>query len=142
MESNPHLTIELIWEDSDLEELRITAQNSRYCGTADVYFGQGDVAALAESIRGFPKTVSQQETFEGSSGSLAKLVFQCIDGSGHPVVMVSLAESVNDNSRPLTMNRVEMELRFEPSALDEFCRELESIARRESRRALLRGIAA
>ena len=100
MKSNPQLSIELVWEDNDLEQLRIAAHNGRYCGTADVYFGQGDVGVLAESIRGFPKTVSQQEIFEGSSGSLAKLVFRCIDGSGHPVVMVSLAESVNENARP------------------------------------------
>ena len=142
MESNPQLSIELVWEDNDLEELLISAHNGRYCGTAKVYFGQGDIGLLAASIRGFPKTVSQQETFEGSSGSVAKLVFRCIDGSGHPVVIVSLVECVDESARPSVMNRVELELRFEPYALDEFCRELELIARRESKRAVLRGIAA
>ena len=142
MESNPHLSIELVWEDNDLEELLIAAHNGRYCGTAKVYFGQGAVGDLAESIRGFPKTVSQQEIFEGSSGPVAKLVFRCTDGVGHPVVIVSLVESVDEGARSSVMNRVELELRFEPYALDEFCRELELIARRESKRAVLRGIAA
>jgi hypothetical protein len=145
MESNPQLSIELVWEDVDLEELCISAYNGSYCGTAKVYFAQGDVARLVESIRGFPRTISQQEVFEGGSdeiGSLAKLVFRCIDGSGHPAVRVSLVESVNVNVRPPILNRVELELLFEPNALDEFCRELESVARRVSKRAVLRGIAA
>jgi hypothetical protein len=145
MEGYPQLSIELIWEDVDLEELRISAQNGGYCGTAKVYFAQGDVGVLADAIRGFPKTVSQQEIFEGGSeeiGSLARLVFSCTDGSGHPAVTVSLAESVNVNARPLLLNRVELELQFEPYALDEFSRELESMARRATTRAVLRGIAA
>jgi hypothetical protein len=64
MESNPQLSIELVWQDVDLEELCISAYNGSYCGTAKVYFAQGDVARLVESIRGFPRTISQQEVFE------------------------------------------------------------------------------
>jgi hypothetical protein len=56
MESNPQLSIELVWEDVDLEELRISAYNGCYSGTAKAYFAQGDVGVLADSIRGFPKT--------------------------------------------------------------------------------------
>jgi len=145
MENNPQLSIDLVWEDVDLEELRISAHNGCYCGTAKAYFAQGDVGILADSIRGFPKIVSQQEVFQGGSeelGSSAQLVFRCIDGSGHPAVIVSLVEAVDVNDRPPRLNRVELELRFEAYALDEFCRELDSIARRESNRAVLRGIVA
>lgn len=108
-------------------------------------FRPGRRASLVESIRGFPRTISQQEVFEGGSeemGSLARLIFRCTDGSGHPAVAVSLAEPVNVNARPHVLNRVELELQFEPYALDEFCRELELIARRSGKRAVLRGIAA
>jgi hypothetical protein len=84
MESDSKLSIELVWEDVHLEELCITASNGEYCGSAKVYFAQGDVAALAETIRGFPKVSSQVEVFEGGSddGSRAKLVFRCIDQLG------------------------------------------------------------
>jgi hypothetical protein len=144
MENSPQLSIELVWEDLDLEELCISAHNGFYCGTTKAYFAQGDLAGLVESIRGFPHTVSQEEIFEGGSeeiGSLAKLVFRCTDGSGHPAVFVSLAEPVNVNARPLVLNRVELELPFEPYALDEFCGELELMAKRDGKRAVLRGIA-
>jgi hypothetical protein len=92
---------------------------------------------LARSIRGFLKAVSQQEIFDGGSadGSFAKLVFHCIDGSGHAAVTVTLAEFAYLNAHPAVMNRVELAMRFEAYALDEFCNELESIARRKSKRA-------
>lgn len=141
MESDPKLSIELIWEDVDLEELCITASNGQYCGSARVYFAQGDIAALAETIQGFPKTVSQVEVFEGGQedGPRAKLVFRCIDQVGHAVVRVSLADFAYDGSQLPTLNDVNLEMRFEASALDQFCKELEGIAKRAREFAILRG---
>ena len=140
-----HLTIELVWEDTDLEELSISANNGQFSGTVKVYFAQGDVQLLANSIRGFPKTTSQQETFTGGNETdypFAKLVFRCADGTGHPSVHVALAETVYHQGRRWVDNRVELELPFETGALDDFCRELDLVARREIKRAVLRGIAA
>jgi hypothetical protein len=144
MENSPNLTIELVWEDTDLEQLSISADNGRYRGTAKVYFAQGDVQLLANSIRDFPKTNSQREVFSGGREeddlSFAKLVFHCVDGAGHAVLDVTLAESLVHHARPSTRNRVELELRFEPSALDDFCRALNEVARRTNSRAVLRGL--
>ena len=145
MEETSHLTVELVWEDEDLEELSISASNGYFSGTAKAYFAQGDVQLLANSLRGFPKTMSQQEIFTGGNENeypFAKLVFRCADGAGHPVVDVKLAEALFHNGRPSRNNRVELDLQFEPLALDEFCRELDSVARRKTTRAVLRGLAA
>ena len=145
MQETPHLTIELVWEDSDLEELSISASNGQFSGTAKVYFALGDVQLLADSIRGFPKTTSQQETFVGGNESkypFAKLVFRCRDGTGHPVVDVKLAESLFHHGRPSRKNSVELDLPFEPLALDKFCRELDLVAQRKANRAVLRGLTA
>ena len=143
MESDPKLSIELIWEDVDLEELCITASNGQYCGTARVYFSQGDIAALAKTLQGFPKAVSQVEVFEGGqAGARAKLVFRCIDQSGHAAVRVSLAEFAYDNAQPSIMNDVNLEMRFEAWGLDQFCKELEGVGKRARKFAILRGVAA
>ncbi len=144
MESDPKLSIELIWEDVHLEELCITASNGEYCGRARVYFAQGDIAALAQSIQGFPKAVSQVEVFEGGQGDgpRAKLVFRCIDQLGHPVVRVSLVEFAYDNAQLPIMNDVNLEMRFEASALDQFCKELEGVGKRGRKLAILRGFTA
>ena len=145
MEESPHLTIEVVWEDTDLEELSISANNGRYSGKVEVYFALGDVQLLANSIRGFPKTTSQQEVFTGGNDTaypFAELVFYCTDGTGHPAVQVTLAETVYHSGQPVTENRVKLEVLFEATELDEFCRELDLVARRKTKRALLRGRAA
>lgn len=142
MDDTPHLTIELVWEDTYLEELSISANNGQFSGAVTVYFAQGDVQLLANSIRGFPKTTSQREVFAGGNEKeypFAKLVFRCADGTGHPVVGVKLAESSFHIGRSSRNNRVELDLQFEPLALDEFCRELDLVARRKMKRAVLRG---
>ena len=145
MASDPKLSIELLWEDVDVEEICVTASNGEYCGSAKVYVVQGDIAALAETLRGFPKAVSQMEVFEGGTddGPRAKLVFRCIDHLGHAVVSVSLAEVAYVNAPHLSiMNDVNLEMRFEVSDLDRFCKELEAVGKRTRTLAILRGFVA
>jgi hypothetical protein len=143
MPNNPQLSIELIWEDFDLEQLRISADNGSYRGVSEVYFSNGQVGELLRSIRAFPTTISHVVVFEGGSddsGAMATLRFSCIDGSGHAVVSVSLAQPINESGRPGVKNRVELELAFEPAALDTFCQQLDALASRASTTAVLRGL--
>ena len=146
MEHSPQLTIDLVWEDSDLEEFCIVANNGQYSGAATVYFAKGDAGVLAGAMRGFPKTTSQRETFIGGSEdgelSFAQLIFLCTDGAGHVAVDVTLSECLFHQGRRANRNRVQLLLRFEPLAIDAFCRELDAIARRTNTRAVLPGIAA
>jgi hypothetical protein len=146
MERSPQLTIELVWEDPDIEELCIVADNGQYSGAASVYFARGDAGVLANALRGFPKTTSQREEFSGGSEdgevSYAQLVFFCMDGAGHVAVEVTLSECLFHHGRRTNRNRAQLLLRFEPLALDTFCRELDAIARRTTKRAVLPGIAA
>jgi hypothetical protein len=85
MQIDPQLSIELISEDTDFEQLRITAGNGQYGGSALVYFPRGQISALADALQGFPKTPSQVEIFEGGSddGARAKLTFHCKDRMSH-----------------------------------------------------------
>jgi hypothetical protein len=113
-------------------------------GSARVYFAHGDIAGLAETMQGFPKAVSQVEVFEGGQydGPRAKLVFRCIDQLGHPVVRVSLVEFAYDEAQLPSMNDVNLEMRFEASALDQFRKELEGVGKRRRKLAILRGLTA
>ena len=143
MQIDPQLSIELVSEDTDFQQLRITACNGQYGGSALIYFGHGKIAALAEALQGFPKTSSQVEVFEGGSedGSRAKLTFSCKDRVSRAVVTVCLAELTDENAQTGIMNEVKLELRFEAWALDEFCKELEEIGKRLNKRAVLMGFA-
>jgi hypothetical protein len=146
MENTLRLTIELVWEDVDLEELAIIADNGQYRGAATVYFGRGDVGLMANALRGFPKSISQREMFSGGSedgdNSFAQLVFYCTDDIGHTAIDVTLSECLFHQGRRSKRNRVELLMRFEPGALDMFCHELDAIARRSQTCAVLAGIAA
>ena len=146
MGNTSQLTVELVWEDSDLEELAIIADNGQYRGLATVYFGRGDAGAMANALRGFPKSLSQREIFSGGSedgdNSFAQLVFYCTDNVGHTAIDVTLSECLFHQGRRSKRNRVELLFRFEPGALDTFCHELDAIARRLQTRAVLAGIAA
>jgi hypothetical protein len=144
MNDSPHLAIELVYEDVDLEELSISADNGRYRGAATAYFSNGEVGVLANALVGFPKSTNQQEVFSGgqeeSDFGFAELIFRCVDTLGHIVVRVTLSETAQPND--FARNRVELELLCEPAALDHFSQELEAIARRQRNRAVLQGITA
>jgi hypothetical protein len=141
MKLESQLSIELVWEDNDLEELLISASNGRFSGTAQVYFGHGEVEDFANRIRGFPLELSHRVIFGNEqSDSSAELVFHCADGAGHTMVIISLAEEFQVYGRPVTRGRVEFEMLFEPLALDSFWQELNKMAMRRGRRAVLHGI--
>ena len=146
METSVSLTIELVWEDADLEELAIVADNGQYRGAATVYFARGDAGVMANALQGFPKSISQREIFSGGNenadNAFAQLVFYCMDDAGHTAIDVTLSECLFHQGRRSKRNRVELLLRFEPNALDRFCRELDAIGRRSQTRAVLAGIAA
>ena len=143
MEIDPQVSIELVSEDTDFEQFRITAGNGQYGGSALVTFPRGKIGELADALQGFPKTSSQVEVFEGGSddGSRATLTFSCKDRVSRAVVTVSLAEFADENAQTGIMNEVKLELRFEAWALDEFCKELEAIQTRVKKHAVLMGFA-
>jgi hypothetical protein len=58
MESNPQLSIDLVWEDVDLEELCISAHNGCYCGTAKAYFCPRRCWRLGRVHSRIPQSVS------------------------------------------------------------------------------------
>jgi hypothetical protein len=69
------------------------------------------------------------EVFEGGhdDSARAKLAFRCIDQLGYTVVTISLVDFAYDNAQLPIMNDVNLEMRFEASALDQFCKELDGV---------------
>ncbi len=86
---------------------------------------------LAASVDRFPASVDAQVSF--SSGPSAdfsyfSLHFSCIDGAGHVVLRVKIAEIIRwSNGRP-TNNVVEFDVPVEPAAIDRFASALATIS--------------
>jgi hypothetical protein len=141
MERTPLLSVEFIWDDEDLEEVRIEADNGVYSGAASVYVARGELSLWSQALAGFPRELRQNISLQGSGfSSHAELVFHCIDGADHTAVTVSLSDGTSDRAHLATINRVELRLRFESGSLDQFCSELEAVGRRARKKAMLIGL--
>ena len=81
--------LEVIYKDNDLLELRVSAWNGAFGGTADVNMGIGELEATAAQLKGFPThPADAREVMLGSfgpktAGGGASVRFYCIDRAGH-----------------------------------------------------------
>ena len=121
---NIGVTIEVIWLDDDLVEVRVAASNGRFAGAADCYCGHDTIPSLAAAARGFPSSSEDRREMEigtfdpGYAGGGAKLVLRCVDRTGHAVVDVV----VRADTRGVAglAETASFSLPVEPAAIDEF----------------------
>lgn len=121
---NTGVTIEVIWLDDDLVEVRIAASNGRFAGATDCYCGHDTIPRLAAAARGFPSSSEDRRDLEigtfdpAYAGGGAKLVLRCIDRTGHAIVDVV----VRADPRGVAglAETAAFSLPVEPAAIDEF----------------------
>jgi hypothetical protein len=83
------LKIAYLWHDSDVIEVRITAENARFRGTADVYVGTDGLLEAVATLAGFPMhSRDKREVIFGAlgkefAGGAVHLEFYCSDLAGH-----------------------------------------------------------
>jgi hypothetical protein len=121
------LKLEIIWKDDDMVELRAFASNGRYCGTTEVYTTAQELIELATRVEGFPKKVDDVVEFRAGAKqgyAFLDLIFNCVDGSGHTALLVSMEENVPTFHRPAEKHEVRLELRCEPGSIDQFQKDL------------------
>ncbi len=126
-----YLSVTVLYEDLDMQEIEVQACNGSFAGTAAVYVSHGELAALAEQLKGFPKSVSQKEVVIFTDPGLSHLIhltFYCVGGVGYAAV-----EAILDNGK----ERVEMQVGFRAAEMDDFCRQLDAVAAGKYRQAIL-----
>ncbi|HTE32268.1 MAG TPA: hypothetical protein VK666_17930 [Chryseolinea sp.] len=133
------LELKVIWKDDHMFQLRVTATNGRYSGTTEVYDTSVSLANFAKSLLGYPK--DEQVLFHNAGQtdgySYFEMRFYCIDNAGHVGVQVSLEEY--NSTRPEEKDKLKLEIIVEPSAIDNFQRELLQLAVNENGIARLYG---
>ena len=130
---------EVIWNDNDVLEVRVSAWNGTFGGSTAVYVPIGGLAKAATKIEGFPRHPSDKRELqfgvfgpERAGGALC-MAFYCKDAAGHALVEARI-ESEHGEAR-----EAESALFFVPveaTAVDGF---VEDLRRLEADR---RGIAA
>jgi len=115
------------WSDNDLFELRISASNGAFAGTAEVYVAIGGLASAAARLEGFPRSPADARDLvfgafgPNRAGGGASMRFYCGDGSGHARVDLKIESSCDRSDR---IESAGFSLPIEASAVDIFVDEL------------------
>lgn len=135
---------EVIYKDSDLLQIRISAWNGAFGGAADVYVGIGVLEETAAKLKGFPNNpADSREVTLGafgpqSAGGGVNMRFYCVDASGHAYVE---ARMESDTLPEKPVQSVTLSLPIEAAAVDSFVRELRLLGLQKTGVARLAGVA-
>lgn len=135
------LELKVIWKDDDLLELRVTASNNDFLGRTEVYDQSVSLSKFASTLKGFPNDNNAlfYEAGEKDSYAYFSMKYYSIDKGGHIGVEINLESNVSTEYRQEEKNKVKLEIIVEPSAIDNFQRELFNLAKNEEGSALLYG---
>lgn len=82
---------DVLWNDNDLFEIRISAWSRTFGGVADVYVPIGGLREAAESLAGFPRNSQDDREVQfgkfgsGWGGGAFNIRLYCQDTAGHAV---------------------------------------------------------
>lgn len=115
----PFLKLEIIWEDDDLIELRVIANNGSFSGTTEVYSTAESINNLSEQLENYLPD-NDPVTFSAGHGDYkCSIAIKYLDPSGKIIINVLLeAESI------VQKNSAILSLITYPANLDNFRKEL------------------
>jgi hypothetical protein len=120
---------EIIYQDNDLVEIRVSAWNGVFGGSSDVYVNKGDLQTIAGKLAGFPNSPSDTRDFtlgsfdRESAGGGVHMKFSCIDRSGHAQIEARIESDDKSGRR----QSVALSQPIEASAVDSFVTELSGL---------------
>jgi hypothetical protein len=135
------LRFEVRWSDQDVLEVRVTAWNGAFGGSADVYVGIGDLAEAAAKLEGFPRQHSDSRDLELGAfgpkfaGGAVRICFSCKGAVGHSFIEAKIEADY------LNAEKAQSVFLFGPveaAAVDTFVSELQRLEVEQDRVAFLR----
>ena len=136
-----YLELQVVWKDDDMFELKVTASNGRYFGITEVYDTTESLLNFAYLLIDFPNDNREiiHETGFKDGYAYFSMNFYCIDNSGHIGVEIYLEDNVATEFRHEEKNKLKLEIIVEPSAIDNFQKELSQLATTQKGIAILYG---
>jgi hypothetical protein len=135
------IRVEFLWNDADIVEVRLSAWNGLFGGSANIYAAIGELAESAQKPKGFPRNPSDKRTLEfgrfapDAAGGAATLSFYCMDSAGHASVEVRIA---SDHRGKTPAQSVLLVAAVEPAAVDSFVTDLSRVEADQQGTAFLR----
>ena len=133
---------DVLYRDSDLVKVRVSAWNGAFAGTSDVYLGIGQLGEIAKQLQGFAKSVSDtREVMLGtfgpeSAGGGVSMRLYCVDRSGHAYVETKME---SDQDAAGKVESVTLLVPIEAGAVDCFGDELRRLDTGAAQTASLSG---
>lgn len=130
--------------DPDYVRLDISMADGTFAGRVDVYERPGLAATLAAELNGFPRSpTDRREVVLGSfdpavAGGGLRLVFRCLDRSGHAIVEAELEDQPMDGSAP---RFARLRMPVDATAIDSFVADLSGWSAMVGGGVILRGVA-
>ncbi|MGA2340444.1 MAG: hypothetical protein ABSF75_11140 [Terracidiphilus sp.] len=118
---------EVIWNDDDVFEVRVSAWNGAFGGSADIYVAIHGLAEAAEKLEGFPRQPSDRRELQfgdfgpQSAGGAASMCFYCKDAAGHALVEARIE---SDHRGVNKAQSVVLVASIEANAVDSFVSDL------------------
>lgn len=134
---------EIIYKDVHLLQIRISAWNGYFGGTADVYVGLDQLKEAATKLQRFPLDPSdvREVTIGGFGptwgGGAVAMRFYCADRAGHTYVDSKIESDYDSAGKAQS---VLMTLSIEPAAVDSFVKELFQLGADQTGQARLQGV--
>lgn len=137
------LKLKLIYSDSELMQIRVSAWNGAFGGAANVYVGIGLIEKIAERLKGFPNGPSdKREVVLGAFGSefaggAVSLLFHCADRAGHAYVDLKIESDSDIAGR---CQSVTFSLPIDAAGMDSFVNDLGRLGAGRAEEAFLPAI--
>ena len=135
------------WHDQDVMKISIGASSGAFAGSALPYLPTSGLAEFATNLNGFPANSSDVREMEfggigkESAGGYVRLRFSCRDRAAHSIVEIQV-DSKNEFRPESPWNRSSQTAHFfaaiEPSAVDDFVKELRRLNEEKTGKAWLR----
>ena len=140
METEIRITV--IYVREDLIQIRVFGWNGAFGGTSDIYVGTDQMGKIANALRGFPNSISDNREImlgafgpDGAGG--ARMRFYCADSSGHTFVDLTIESGTLSSKH---VQSVRLMLPIEASAVAQFVNDLNRLDSSKNGAARLQGV--
>ncbi|GAB3326468.1 hypothetical protein ACFQT0_13300 [Hymenobacter humi] len=135
------LRMAVVWKDEHMLEVEFTASNASFKGTTQAYDTSESLSDLANKLVDFPNKEASIFHQVGAKDGYAycSMRFYPIGGGGLIGVLIQLEENVSTAYRKEEKSKLALELIVEPCAIDNFYKQLKTMAHKQEGIALLVG---
>lgn len=138
---DPEFRLQVVWGGANVFNVRFSAWNGIFGGSADILLPKGSLSDSATKLRGFPRDPSDERelTFgpfkEGDKAAIVRVRFFCRDSAGHAMIQANIGSEPDEIGWTQSAH---ISASVEASAIDLFVDQLQGLDTWQHHAAVLR----